>query len=153
MKQLWKEHACDEFNYILPLLETNCGYGPEKIPQQQDISEFLKECTGFTIRPVGGLLSSRDFLNGLAFRVFFSTQYVRHPAVPLYTPEPDIIHELMGHAPMFADPDFANFSHEIGLASLGASDEEVQRLAAVRISLCSKVVYFCDYEIGILVFG
>ncbi|TMW63868.1 hypothetical protein Poli38472_014919 [Pythium oligandrum] len=74
MKDFWKRYACDEFNYILPLLETNCGYAENNIPQQQDISNFLKECTGFTLRPVGGLLSSRDFLNGLAFRVFFSTQ-------------------------------------------------------------------------------
>lgn len=102
MKVLWKQYACDEFNEILPSLESQCGYANDNIPQQQDISNFLKENTGFTLRPVGGLLSSRDFLNGLAYRVFFSTQYIRHHSMPLYTPEPDICHELMGHAPMFA---------------------------------------------------
>ena len=95
-----EKFACDEYKKIMPMMATYCGYDRSAIPQQEDISSFLRRRTGFAMRPVAGLLSSRDFLSGLAFRVFFSTQYIRHDSMPLYTPEPDICHELLGHAPM-----------------------------------------------------
>jgi phenylalanine-4-hydroxylase len=88
------KHGCQEHVRLLPLLQENCGYSANNIPQLNDISDFLQSCTGFTIRPVAGLLSARNFLYGLAFRTFFSTQYLRHHSRPLYTPEPDLVHEV-----------------------------------------------------------
>ena len=66
----------------------------------------------------------REFYGSLGERVFHSTQYVRHPAVPLYTPEPDIIHEVIGHGHLLATPTFGELHRLAGVATHRLRDEE-----------------------------
>ncbi|PHJ25250.1 aromatic amino acid hydrolase [Cystoisospora suis] len=141
LTELYPTRACDEFNHVLSELREAGLYGPDRLPQVAEVNEYIKSKTGFTLRPVAGLLAARDFMNALAFRVFFSTQYIRHHSAPLYTPEPDVIHELLGHAPLLANPDFADFSQLLGIASLGCSEED-----SLKLQRC----YWFSVEFGLL---
>lgn len=127
LQHLFPTHACKEF---LDAIDT-LNFQPDVVPQLQDVHEILQETSGFAIRPVAGLLHPRDFLNGLAFKTFHSTQYMRHFSQPMYTPEPDLIHEIIGHIPMLTNRYYADMVQQIGLASLYATDAEIWHLTKV----------------------
>jgi len=96
-------YACREFLAAKAAL----SLPEDHVPQLDEVTERLKPLTGFEYHPAAGLVPLRQFYGSLADRVFHSTQYVRHPSEPLYTPEPDIVHEVIGHGNMLASPRFA----------------------------------------------
>jgi phenylalanine-4-hydroxylase len=134
---LYPSHACRDFLAVFD----DIGHSVDEVPQLADVSAFLTGRTGFRLHPVAGLVSAREFLGALSRRVFCATQYLRHHSEPLYTPEPDIVHELMGHAPMLAIPEFADLSQKIGEGSLRANDQQVEQLATL---------YWFTIEYGVL---
>jgi phenylalanine-4-hydroxylase len=106
----------------------NLGISNERIPQLTEMNRRLKELTNFRLAPIEGLVETRGFLSWLSYRTMLSTQYIRHHSRPEYTPEPDIVHEAIGHIPMFTNPDFADFSQFIGHGARIATDEQLEEL-------------------------
>lgn len=100
----------------------------DRIPQLSEMNRRLKELTGFRLAPIEGLVETRGFLSWLSYRVMLCTQYIRHHSQPAYTPEPDIVHESIGHIPMFTNPNFADYSQFIGHGARIATDEQLEAL-------------------------
>ena len=89
----------------------------DHVPQLDEVTDRLRPLTGFAFHPAAGLVPLDEFLGALGDRVFHSTQYLRHPSGPLYTPEPDIVHEVIGHGNLLADPAIAEVKRLAGVAA------------------------------------
>lgn len=135
---LHEAHACREFLAGKEAL----GLPRDHIPQLEEVSAALAPLTGFRYLPAAGLVPLREFYGSLADRTFWATQYVRHHSVPLYTPEPDVIHEVVGHGNTLANPRFTAL-YELA----GAASRRVQTPEALEF--VSKVFWF-TLEFGVL---
>ena len=118
------------------------GLPTDRIPTLDEVSRRLEPLTGWRYVPAAGLVPLKEFYSSLGERLFHSTQYVRHAAVPLYTPEPDIIHEVIGHGHLLATPTFSELHRLAGQAAQRLTDED-------DLKFLSKVFWF-TLEFGVV---
>lgn len=95
---------------------TRLGLDRSRVPQLREVTERLAPWSGFRFEAVGGLVPKEEFFAGLAAGRFLSTQYVRPASSPLYTPEPDVIHEVIGHGHLLATEELAELHRAAGAA-------------------------------------
>jgi phenylalanine-4-hydroxylase len=125
---LWERHASAG---VLDARE-RLDLPTDRVPQLVEVDAWLRPLTGFGYRAVAGLLPAGEFFEALADRVFPSTQYLRWEGSPLYTPEPDVIHEVMGHANCLACPEIADL-HRMAGAVIGRLHDERARLMVADV--------------------
>jgi phenylalanine-4-hydroxylase len=133
-----EQYACAEYRRAAARL----ALPTDEVPQLATVTDRLRRLTRFEIAPVPGLVPVRTFYGALAERTFLSTQYVRHHSVPLYTPEPDIIHEVIGHANFLASARMADLYQAAGQASLRTEGD-------AALDFFSRVFWF-SIEFGAL---
>ncbi|MFI1915211.1 phenylalanine 4-monooxygenase [Nocardia sp. NPDC020380] len=114
----------------------------DHIPQLDEVTSKLVPLTGFQYVPAAGLVPLRQFFGSFKERTFHSTQYIRHHSAPLYTPEPDAVHEILGHANQLASPRFAAVYETVGAA--------VARIETERALKFLADVFWFSMEFGVL---
>src|ERR1051326_8360258 len=144
-KTIWRalgpahqQHACAEYLEAIEQL----SFSADRIPQLREVSERVHAISGFRLEPVAGLVQPRVFLENFADGVFLCTQYIRHHSTPMYTPEPDVVHEIVGHGVTLACPQLAELNRLFGQAVRGTD-------AAEALERLSRVYWF-TIEFGVL---
>ena len=120
-----QNRACDEYIYGLQLLDLP----KDRIPQCYEVSEVLRDTTGWSLAPVPALISFDRFFALLANRQFPAATFIRTMEELDYLKEPDIFHEIFGHCPLLTNPAYAAFTETYGKLGLHATAQERVLLA------------------------
>jgi phenylalanine-4-hydroxylase len=112
LDELHQKHACD----IYLKAKRELAITRDEIPQLRNLSERVQQETNMHLVPAEGALPYRTFYEYIAQRGFPVTQFIRHGSHPEFTPEPDMIHDCLGHVPPLMNQDYAELLTLVGKA-------------------------------------
>jgi len=110
------------------------GLEIENIPNMYGMNRILKEI-GWAAVAVDGFIPPNAFMEFQAYNVLVIASDIRQLEHIEYTPAPDIIHEGAGHAPIIANPEYAEYLRrfgEIGCKAISSS-RDYEMYEAVRL--------------------
>ena len=118
-------------SYVEGLAQT--GIEIDQIPSMYGMNRILIKI-GWAAVAVDGFIPPNAFMEFQAYKVLVIASDIRQLENIQYTPAPDIIHEAAGHAPIIANPDYAEYLRRLG--DLGAkailSRHDIDLYEAVR---------------------
>ena len=148
LDELHQKYACS----IYLQAKSDLAITSDEIPQLRNLSERVHRETNMHLVPAEGALPYRTFYQYIAERGFPVTQFIRHGSHPEFTPEPDMIHDCLGHVPPLMNRDYAELLSLIGKAA-SATPHGDEVLALKRFSWFS-IEFGLIEELGeIKVFG
>jgi phenylalanine-4-hydroxylase len=129
LDELHLKYACRMYNQA----KLDLAITKTEIPQLRYLSQQLERVTNMHLVPAEGALPYRTFYEYIAQRGFPVTQFIRHGSHPEFTPEPDMIHDCLGHVPPLMNQDYAELLTLIGKA-VATTTKGDQVLALKRFS-------------------
>ncbi|GAA4298909.1 aromatic amino acid hydroxylase [Aestuariibaculum suncheonense] len=118
-------------SYLEGLKQT--GISIDSIPNMYGMNRILKNI-GWAAVAVDGFIPPNAFMEFQAYNVLVIASDIRQLEHIEYTPAPDIIHEGAGHAPIIANPEYAEYLRrfgEIGCKAI-SSAKDYELYEAVR---------------------
>jgi len=120
-----------DISYLKGLEKT--GITIDSIPNIKDMNKILGKI-GWGCVCVDGFLPPSSFMEFQAYKVLVIAADIRQIEHIEYTPAPDILHEAAGHAPIIADPTYAEYLRlfgEIGSKAI-SSAQDFELYEAIR---------------------
>jgi len=110
------------------------GISIDRIPKMEGMNRILKDI-GWAAVSVDGFIPPNAFMEFQAYNVLVIASDIRTIDHIEYTPAPDIIHEAAGHAPIIANPEYAEYLRrfgEIGCKAI-SSAKDYEMYEAIRL--------------------
>ncbi len=134
-------------SYIKGLKET--GISVDFIPKMEGMNRILKDI-GWAAVAVDGFIPPNAFMEFQAYKVLVIASDIRTLEHIEYTPAPDIIHEAAGHAPIIANPEYAEYLRrfgEIGSKAISSAKDFEMYEAVRKLSIVKEDPNASDIEI------
>ena len=125
------------------------GIDIDNIPSMYGMNRILKEI-GWAAVAVDGFIPPNAFMEFQAYKVLVIASDIRQLENIEYTPAPDIIHEAAGHAPIIANPDYAEYLRrfgEIGAKAILSSHDNDMYEAVRNLSILKEAPNSTEIEI------
>lgn len=136
-----KDKACSEY---LNALEEMCAVlYSDRIAEFNQLNDWFKPQTGWSMYCVPGLIPVDEFFELLAKKQFCSSTWLRSMSQLDYLEEPDMFHDVFGHIPLLSNKVFSEFIHEFGKLGVRNLDNEERVIQLQRL-------YWFTIEFGLI---
>ena len=119
------------------------GFTSEKIPDFLEVNSRLKNLTGWELEVVPCISPADKFFRLLSEKKFTATCWLRNLSELDYIEEPDMFHDVFGHAPLLTNPDYIVFFKALGDIGLRNIENE-------KIILMLQRLYWFTIEFGLI---
>jgi len=103
-------HGCKDYLKAV----NDIKFNENEIPNFENTNAILKSVTGWQLKTVPCLCPPNEFFELLSFKTFTATCWLRKMSELDYIEEPDMFHDVFGHAPLLTNPDYTAFFQALG---------------------------------------